>query len=727
LEIGLEEYMRVTCLILLLGLLAGCGDQKGIADASAAPVPVQWGALTREPDSQDPFKLHSLPGIPTERDSSVIAIIRDGVDTYDRSAGAEIGSSLVLIAPEGGICWAIWQLGDETPLPFIDLDLTVPLGNQVNIALADYERGTWEIQPVAYASRVLPLDPLRHISPAGNVYVALILFDGAVVTALQMSLLEEYTNQPPQADFRATPASGEAPLNVALDARDTIDPDDETLTYLWDFEGDGIFDEESGNSQISHEFIGAGVFATRLQVIDEQGESSTYFQDITVNVASTNPPLAVLEPEEAIFNLPAQIRYTAYDSQGGGGGGDAIVLYELDLTGDGIYEKTSDDWDLGYSTLDIDDFEGTITLHPRLRVTDLSGNQAVDTVDLTVGHFGTPVILATNQEYSGPPSIAIIGGYPAIAYYDYAETEIRFRIADDTEGNSWKSAQKVVELNLQLLEDSNFVSLVEAAGRPAICYGVPNDGLKFLISPDTDGATWDVEPKPVADAPAYLRKADSMKVINQMPAVLHASTKSDFDSPQYYYSAASTPEGAGWFLPEKVAPDAIRATFAEVEDLPAICYQDWNQGAFFYKRAAAADLLNTAPVQLFDINTSGSIALIDGKPSVVFANSEGRGFLMADDVLGDSWGTYVPLEFNGVPSVVISGNLPTIAMQSANSDLQFNVATDSSGTAWNKPVILDSFGNTGQDLQTVDVGGKPGICYWSYTTKSIYFLRPELP
>ncbi|KRD47598.1 hypothetical protein ASE27_04745 [Oerskovia sp. Root918] len=96
----------------------------------------------------------------------------------------------------------------------------------------------------------------------------------------------------PVAKPAATPDSGTAPLTVTFDGSASTDPENEALTYAWDFDGDGTTD--STEAKPTHTYTENGVFDARLTVKDPSGKVGTATAPITVG--NTRP--------EVDFNLP---------------------------------------------------------------------------------------------------------------------------------------------------------------------------------------------------------------------------------------------------------------------------------------------------------------------------------------------------------------------------------------------------------------------------------------
>ncbi|HHJ16702.1 MAG TPA: PKD domain-containing protein, partial [Gammaproteobacteria bacterium] len=93
-------------------------------------------------------------------------------------------------------------------------------------------------------------------------------------------------NQQPEARFSVTPASGEAPLDVSLDASGSTDDDGSIASYAWDF-GDG---GNASGETVSHTYTTAGTFTITLTVTDDDGDSDTASQSINIAAAGSLPP-----------------------------------------------------------------------------------------------------------------------------------------------------------------------------------------------------------------------------------------------------------------------------------------------------------------------------------------------------------------------------------------------------------------------------------------------------
>jgi glucose/arabinose dehydrogenase len=101
-------------------------------------------------------------------------------------------------------------------------------------------------------------------------------------------------NHPPTAVVAADPTSGTAPLTVAFDGTGSVDLDAaDQLTYAWDLDGDGQFDDSSAASP-SFTYPSSGSVTVRLRVSDPAGASDTETVVITVG-APNSPPVPVID------------------------------------------------------------------------------------------------------------------------------------------------------------------------------------------------------------------------------------------------------------------------------------------------------------------------------------------------------------------------------------------------------------------------------------------------
>jgi PKD repeat protein/glucose/arabinose dehydrogenase len=128
-----------------------------------------------------------------------------------------------------------------------------------------------------------------EIGPGGDLFY--VDYDGGTIRRISFFS----TNGPPTAVATATPTTGNAPLTVSFDGSGSSDPDGDPLTYAWDLDADGAYDD-STSVQPSYTYTTQGTFNASLRVTDPSGASGTATVTITVGnsppTATINSPLA---------------------------------------------------------------------------------------------------------------------------------------------------------------------------------------------------------------------------------------------------------------------------------------------------------------------------------------------------------------------------------------------------------------------------------------------------
>ncbi|MDH5376902.1 MAG: S8 family serine peptidase [Gammaproteobacteria bacterium] len=136
-------------------------------------------------------------------------------------------------------------------------------------------------------------------------------------------------NQDPVADPNG-PYSGTEDSAIAFDGSGSSDPDEDPLTYTWDF-GDG--DTGSGVSP-SHTYLWGGAFTVSLTVNDGRGgtDTVTTFAEVTeVNdppIADANGPYSGVVDEPIVFDGSGS---SDFDNQDGNSANDQVLSYSWDF------------------------------------------------------------------------------------------------------------------------------------------------------------------------------------------------------------------------------------------------------------------------------------------------------------------------------------------------------------------------------------------------------------
>ncbi len=128
----------------------------------------------------------------------------------------------------------------------------------------------------------------------------------------------------PEANFEVSASSGMIPLTVNFDASNSVDFDGEIVSYDWNF-GDGA---TASGVFATHTYTGGGKFQATLTVVDNDGNSGTETQQISV----FQRPIAVFTASPVFGKPPLEVLFNASDSYDPDG---EIESYKWDF-GDGF-------------------------------------------------------------------------------------------------------------------------------------------------------------------------------------------------------------------------------------------------------------------------------------------------------------------------------------------------------------------------------------------------------
>jgi hypothetical protein len=131
--------------------------------------------------------------------------------------------------------------------------------NNVEMVVAPAQAGTWTVQVIGAA---VPQGPQQYtlITPT----------DAAA------------NNQPPAAVIGG-PYTTDEGADIALNGAGSSDPNGDPLTYAWDLDNDGAFDDATGSAPIFDRVGQDGVYPIALRVTDSHGAFATATDAVTVN------------------------------------------------------------------------------------------------------------------------------------------------------------------------------------------------------------------------------------------------------------------------------------------------------------------------------------------------------------------------------------------------------------------------------------------------------------
>jgi len=150
-------------------------------------------------------------------------------------------------------------------------------------AIVSYD---WDFGDGSFGTGVFP----THTYTGAGLYTVLLTVTddgGTTNTANTTADISDLVNLPPSADSGG-PYSGVVGQPILFDASNTVDPDGDSLIYLWDF-GDGSSPPlPSHDPMASHTYDTVGEYTAQLAVTD--GINDPVLVDVPVSVAGAPPP-----------------------------------------------------------------------------------------------------------------------------------------------------------------------------------------------------------------------------------------------------------------------------------------------------------------------------------------------------------------------------------------------------------------------------------------------------
>jgi len=236
----------------------------------------------------------------------------------------------------GGLAYAIYDFTLPDPEPGLSVSLdwaAAPGFGTLHIALGDFSRDRWQwLQPEQLDSLTIA-QATPYFGPDSRLLLvcALTGTQTARLDALQLKGV-----QVPTAKLSVDKSSGELPLTVSFDASQSSDPDGSLVSYEWDFDGDGLFNEAGAETLAFNDplpaaftYLQAGNFEAALRVTDNDGAADTAVRTIRAGQA-----LAVsLQADLVAGDKPLAVQFSAQVSAPGG----SIDLIRWDFDADGQY------------------------------------------------------------------------------------------------------------------------------------------------------------------------------------------------------------------------------------------------------------------------------------------------------------------------------------------------------------------------------------------------------
>jgi MYXO-CTERM domain-containing protein len=178
-----------------------------------------------------------------------------------------------------------------------------PAQYQGAMFFADYSRRCIYVMPQGASGDPEPANARSfHVDADGPVFLTTGPGGDIFYAALNSGTIQRIRYLEPAAAFTATPSQGQVPLIVSFDGSNSVKPlPDDVLSYAWDLDGDGAFDDASDPAP-AFLYDAVGNYSARLKVTDQRGTSNI---SAPLVIHATAEPPQVSTPPVVVIDTPS--------------------------------------------------------------------------------------------------------------------------------------------------------------------------------------------------------------------------------------------------------------------------------------------------------------------------------------------------------------------------------------------------------------------------------------
>jgi hypothetical protein len=540
---------------------------------------------------------------------------------------------LRLVSSDVEAAWVIYQfpglLPEDAPRA-VTIELLPPHPAQYFLFLPDYSAGIWrwQVMETSISARRVELDDWPStVSPAGNFYVAVVGW-GSQATTIGRIVLEVDLTGPAPENVRAS--DGEYGDRIAIRWDDV-----ETATHFSLYR-DGIEEEHLLANVDGETLVYDDLDATNL-------DTHTYW----VRADFGGEPGRFSLPDTGFRN--GWQRY-AIDADGIVGMYVSMTLVEgkpalsyFDYSNGNLkYARAlnenpsgSDDWqvhivDFNYQVGELTSL-AVLDGKPIISYFDNDkGNLKFARAEVANPSFATDWLYHTVDsegwvgEYN---SVAVVNGLPAISYYDYTNTDLKYaRATTATPSGAADWLAHAVESTGQV---GRFTSLEVVDGKPAISYyGDSETDLKYaraLISEPSERMDWRVH---IVDGEIDVGLYSTLAVLGERPMISYYDWSSK--SLKFALATSVSPSGGTDWNVHQVTPEGTVSLYPSLDSYnakPVMSF--YGNGDLYFARALSDNPLSAADWQILPVDISGaagnysSLIFMDSSPAIAYYGNPG--------------------------------------------------------------------------------------------------------